>query len=116
MTLIGDGLHRYRIDCIYFLANNYGCHVTNSGKLLIHVLAVHRDVAKQTRARVTLRLGDPKPGDQVWFQGTDCVKRKLNIVDISQTSRLSTIVLSGAKADLEHLVGGTYLYGLDSVS
>ena len=90
--------------------------MTNSEKVLIHVLAVHRGFANQTRARVTLRHGDPKPGDLLWFQGMDGVKRELNILDIKETSRLSTIVLGGTRTDLEHLVGGTYLYGIGNES
>ncbi len=88
--------------------------MTNSGKILIHVLAVHSHSADQVRARATLRLGDPRPGDLVWFQGMDCVRRELKIVNVKRSSRLSTLILSGTESDLEHLVGGTYLYGVEN--
>jgi len=92
---------------------HYGLQGINSEKVLIHVRSVRRQAADQIRARATLRLGEPKPGDLVWFQGMDSVRRELNVVDIKKSSRLSTIVVSGTETDLEHLVGGTYLYGMD---
>jgi len=49
----------------------------------------------------------------MWFQGMDCVRRELKIVNVKRSSRLSTIVLSGTESDLEHLVGGIYLYGAE---
>jgi hypothetical protein len=87
--------------------------MSNSGKLLIHALAVHSEKPGTVRARATIRLGDPAPGTRVWFEGTDRVARELEIVDIRQSPRLSTITLSGKPSDLEHLVGGTYLYGME---
>jgi hypothetical protein len=87
--------------------------VTKSDEILIHVLAVHSNGANQVHARATLRLGEPKPGDMIWFQGTDRVKHELKIVSVERSSRLWTIVLSGAESDLERLVGGTYLYGTE---
>lgn len=80
-------------------------------RLLIHALAIHAEKPGTVRARGTVRLGDPVPGDHVQFEGTDRVIRTLEIVDIKLSNRLSTIVLSGTEEDLQHLVGGTYLYG-----
>jgi hypothetical protein len=79
-------------------------------KTLIHVLAVHPISANEAGTRATVRLGDPKPGDQVWFQGSGQVKHELEIVSIRKSSRLWTIALTGQASDLEQLVGGTYLY------
>jgi len=85
--------------------------MSDQTNLLIHALAIHAEKPGRVRARVTVRLGDPAPGDRVRFEGVDRVARKLEIVDIKLTSRLSTIVLTGTEEDLQHLVGGTYLYG-----
>ncbi|VUX55665.1 protein of unknown function [uncultured Woeseiaceae bacterium] len=88
--------------------------MTNSGKILIHALAVHPNGANQIFARATLRIGNPRPGDLVWFEGVDRIKHELEIVEVKRTSRLWTIVLSGAESELEHLIGGTYLYGKEA--
>jgi hypothetical protein len=85
--------------------------MNKSKKLLIHALAIHAEKPGMVRARATVRLGEPAPGIRVWFEGTDRVMRELEIVNIKQSSRLSTITFSGEASDLEHLVGGTYLYG-----
>ena len=85
----------------------------NSEGILIHALAIHRETTGTVRARVTLRMGDPALGDRLWFEGTDRVRRELEIVEITRADRLSTVTLSGAEIDLQHLVGGTYLYGID---
>ena len=85
--------------------------MSDTEKLLIHVLAIHAEKPGTVRARVTVRLADPTPGCRVWFEGTDRVMRELEIVDIKLSNRLSTILLSGTEEDLQHLVGGTYLYG-----
>lgn len=87
--------------------------MNHSKNTLIHVLAVHPTSANEIRVRATIRLGDPEPGDRVWFQGAELTRHELEIVSIRSSSRLSTIVLTGSRSDLEQLVGGTYLYGLD---
>ena len=88
----------------------------NSKQLLIHALAIHAGKPGTVRARVTIRIGKPTPGDRLHFECTDRVKRELKIVDIKQSKHLSTLTLSGAEEDLQHLVGGTYLYGAESQS
>ena len=85
--------------------------MSDTEKLLIHVLAIHAERPGNVRARVTIRLGDPAPGGRVWFAGTDRMIRELEIVDVKKSPRLSTITLTGAIPDLERLIGGTYLYG-----
>ena len=85
--------------------------MTSPHKLLIHALAIHSEKPGTVSARATVRIGNPAPGDHVWFECTDRVKRELEITGLKQTSRLSTLTLSGAEEDLKHLVGGTYLYG-----
>ncbi|MCJ7591044.1 MAG: hypothetical protein MUO51_06790 [Woeseiaceae bacterium] len=87
--------------------------MSKSEKLLIHALAIHSEKPGEVRARVTVRLGEPNPGDRVRFEGTDRVIRELKIVEVKQSNRLSTIGLSGSEEDLRHLVGGTYLYGAE---
>lgn len=87
--------------------------MNDQNSLLIHALAIHAEKPGTVRARVTVRLGDPLPGNRLQFQGKDRVIRKLEIVDIKLSDRLSTILLSGTDEDLRHLVGGTYLYGVD---
>lgn len=86
----------------------------DSEKLLIHALAIHPENANRVRARVTVRLGDATPGRRVWFEGTDRVIREIEIVEIKQSDRLSTVTFSGADDDLRHLVGGMYLYGTET--
>ena len=88
--------------------------MSNSESLLIHALAVHPDKPGIVRVRSTVRLGDAFPGVRVWFEGTDLVVRDLEIIGVKRSPRLSTITLSGDPSDLEHLVGGTYLYGRES--
>ena len=85
-----------------------------SQNLLIHALAIHAGKPGTVRARVTVRIGKPSLGDHVRFECTDRVKRELEIVDIKQSHRLSMLTLSGAEEDLQHLVGGTYLYGAEN--
>ena len=87
--------------------------MNNIKNTLIHVLGVHPTGANEVQARATIRLGDPKPGDRVWFQGSELVKHELEIVSIRRSSRLWTIGLTGTESDLEQLVGGTYLYDSD---
>lgn len=87
-----------------------------SKKLLIHTLAIQAEKPGTVRLRATVRLGEPTPGDHVWFESTDRVRRELEIVHIKQSGRLSTLTLCGAEEDLQHLVGGTYLYGVESQS
>ena len=90
--------------------------MSKSENLLIHALAIHVEKPGMVRARVTVRLGEPTPGNHVRFEGTDRVMRKLEIVDLRQSNRLSMITLSGSEEDLQHLVGGTYLYGAEGQS
>ena len=90
--------------------------MSKSEKLLIHALAVHAAKPGMVRARATVRLGEPAPGIRVWFEGIDRVVRELEIVDIKRSNRLSTVTLSGTEEDLQHLVGGTYLYGIENQS
>jgi hypothetical protein len=85
--------------------------VNDPKKTLIHVLAVHPTSADEAQVRATIRLGDPEPGDRVWFQGPELIKHDLEIVSIRKSGRLWTIALAGTVSDLEQLVGGTYLYG-----
>ena len=80
--------------------------------LLIHALAIHVEDPRRVRARATVRLGTPVPGVRVWFESTDRIKRELEIIDIRQSDRLSTITLGGTEEDLQHLQGGMYLYGM----
>jgi hypothetical protein len=87
--------------------------VNNIKNTLIHVLGVHPTGANEVRARATIRVGDPQPGDRVWFQGAELMKYELEIVSIRRSSRLWTIAFAGKGSDLEQLVGGTYLYGSD---
>jgi len=85
--------------------------VTNTDKILIHILAVRRVSANRIQARATLRLGDPKPGETLWFEGIDRARRRLDLISVKRTKRLSTILLEGMQPDLDHLVGGMYVYG-----
>lgn len=87
--------------------------MSSSEKLLIHALAIHAEKAGTVRARVTVRLGKPVVGDRLWFEGTDRIRRELEIIDIKRSDRLSTITFSGTDDDLKYFVGGTYLYGLN---
>ena len=64
------------------------------------------------RYRSFARLDKPAPGGRVWFEGTDRMMREIEIVDIKRSNRLSMVVLSGAAEALQHIVGGTYLYGV----
>lgn len=90
--------------------------MSDSNNLLIHALAIHPEGPGVVRARVTIRLGEPAPGDRVWFAATDRVRRELEIVDIRRSDRLSTVSLRGSNEVLSQLVGGTYLYGMEGDS
>ena len=87
-----------------------------SEKLLIHALAIHAQEPGKVCARVTVRLGEPTPGDHVQFEGTDRVVRVLEIICVEQSNHLLTLTLTGTEENLQHLVGGMYLCSVENQS
>ena len=82
-------------------------------KLLIHALAVWPESQGKCKIRATVRAGDPKAGDEVWFECRDLQSRRLVVQDVRITPRLSTIALQGEPDDVEALEGGMYLHSRD---
>jgi hypothetical protein len=81
---------------------------------LIHVLATHVSEEGRISAKVTIRLGNPKPGDRVWYEGTDSKRRVLTVESVERATRMSKVVFAGDAEDIGELVRGTYLYATGS--
>ena len=79
---------------------------------LIHVLATHAAEDGRIRTRVTIRLGNPKPGDRVWYEGVDREHRILTVMSVERASRMTTVVFAGRAEDIGGLIRGTYLYAV----
>jgi len=79
---------------------------------LIHVLATHAVEDGRINTRATIRLGDPKPGDRVWYEGVDREHRILTVMSVERASRMTTVVFAGRAEDIGGLIRGTYLYAV----
>jgi hypothetical protein len=82
-------------------------------RILIHALAVWPETQGRCKIRATVRAGEPKAGDEVWFEGRDLQSRRLVVQDVRVTPRLSTIALEGDPDDVDALEGGMYLHSRD---
>ena len=82
-------------------------------RILIHALAVWPGSEGNCKIRATVRAGEPKTGDEMWFEGRDLQSRMLVIHDVRITPRLSTIALRGEPDDVQALEGGMYLHNRD---
>lgn len=84
--------------------------------LLIHALAVWPEKTGKCKIRATIRSGDPRQGDEVWFETRELERKKLIVGDVRQSPRLSTISLEGDPQDIAALEGGMYLRSSDPAS
>ena len=84
--------------------------------LLIHALAVWPEKTGTCKIRATIRSGDPRQGDEVWFETRELERKKLIVGDVRQSPRLSTISLEGDPQDIAALEGGMYLRSGDLAS
>lgn len=89
--------------------------MTETTLTLIHILAVQPDSPGSIRTKGTVRTGEARIGDRLWFEGADRKRRQLTVVSIEHTPRWSTIVFSGRRPDLERVVTGTYIRGQSSL-
>lgn len=84
-------------------------------KLLIHVLAVFPEKEGKCKVRATIRSGDPRRGDKVWFETRELHRKNLVVCDVRPSPRLSTITLEGNPDDVAALEGGMYLRNDDPI-
>ncbi len=77
-------------------------------RTVIHVLAVHKLETDQRKVSATIREGDAKAGENVWFAAADGSHQEVQIVSRQDGRRHLTLELAGSAIDL--LRNGVYLY------